>query len=150
MVKAKRFQPLAVLNEKLKKLDIFEDDDLPAHRHTTVPGSVVTPNAHLTTPPPPIKIEPEIIVTRDHWQRQTPNGACSDPLCGKRLGNVAGNINCRKCGKLFCEEHTMYQMKLSRTAQHDTTRGTWSRVCETCYKSRDGYSDSTGEQRKCS
>lgn len=38
----------------------------------------------------------------------------------------------------------MYQMKLSRSASHDPVRGYWCRVCETCYKSRDGYNDHNG------
>ena len=38
----------------------------------------------------------------------------------------------------------MYQMKLSRSAQHEPVRGFWCRVCETCYKSREGYNDKTG------
>lgn len=50
----------------------------------------------------------------------------------------------RKCGKLFCEEHTMYQIKLSRSAQHEPVRGFWCRVCETCFKSREGYNDRSG------
>jgi hypothetical protein len=39
----------------------------------------------------------------------------------------------------------MYQMKLSRSAQHEPVRGLWYRVCETCYKSRDGYNDHNGK-----
>ena len=38
----------------------------------------------------------------------------------------------------------MYQMKLSRSAQHEPVRGLWCRVCETCFKSRDGYNDHHG------
>ena len=38
----------------------------------------------------------------------------------------------------------MYQMKLSRSAQHEPVRGFWCRVCETCYKSREGYNDHQG------
>ena len=41
----------------------------------------------------------------------------------------------------------MYQMKLSRSAQHEPVRGLWCRVCETCYKSRDGYNDHNGFER---
>lgn len=41
----------------------------------------------------------------------------------------------------------MYKMKLSRSAQHEPVRGMWCRVCETCYKSREGYSDRTGFER---
>jgi rabenosyn-5 len=38
----------------------------------------------------------------------------------------------------------MYQMKLSRSAQHEPIRGFWCRVCETCFKSREGYNDHNG------
>ena len=38
----------------------------------------------------------------------------------------------------------MYQMKLSRSAGHEPVRGVWCRVCETCYKSREGYNDHNG------
>lgn len=38
----------------------------------------------------------------------------------------------------------MYQMKLSRSANHEPVRGFWARVCETCYKSREGYNDHVG------
>lgn len=41
----------------------------------------------------------------------------------------------------------MYQMKLSRAAQHEPVRGFWCRVCETCYKTRPGYNDHTGFER---
>ena len=41
----------------------------------------------------------------------------------------------------------MYQMKLSRSAQHEPVRGFWARVCETCYKSREGYNDHIGVER---
>lgn len=81
------------------------------------------------------------MVSKTHWQRSSGYDACADPLCGKRLGATNGNVNCRHCGKLFCEEHTMYQMKLSRSAQHEPIRGLWCRVCETCYKSREGHND---------
>jgi hypothetical protein len=87
------------------------------------------------------------LVSRTHWQRSTGYDSCADPLCGKRLGASNGQVNCRHCGKLFCDEHTMYQMKLSRSAQHEPVRGVWCRVCETCFKSRPGYNDHHGFQR---
>lgn len=89
-------------------------------------------------------IDPEELVTRSHWQRSTGNDRCTEPACGKSLGPLNGNINCRKCGRLFCEMHTLYQMKLSRSAVHEPVRGYWCRVCETCYKSREGYNDHSG------
>ncbi|KAL8754598.1 MAG: hypothetical protein Q9199_004235 [Rusavskia elegans] len=134
MVKAKKFQPLAVLNQKFKSLDVFESNDAPRSPN-------LVPN---TTPQERAPPDPDEVIKRDHWQRHGAYDSCSDPACGKRLGSTNGNVNCRKCGKLFCDEHTMYQMKLSRSAQHEPVRGLWCRVCETCYKSRDGYNDRNG------
>ncbi|KAL8780531.1 MAG: hypothetical protein Q9213_006427 [Squamulea squamosa] len=134
MVKAKKFQPLAVLNQKFKSLDVFEPNDPPQYPKLT---SSTTPQERA----PP---NPDEVIKRDHWQRHGAYDRCSDPACGKRLGSTNGNVNCRKCGKLFCDEHTMYQMKLSRSAQYEPVRGLWCRVCETCYKSRDGYNDRNG------
>ncbi|KAI4150613.1 MAG: hypothetical protein LQ341_001062 [Variospora aurantia] len=139
MVKAKKFQPLAVLNQKFKGLDVFESNDRP-RSPSLLPSSAPQERA---APAP----DPDEVIKRDHWQRHGPYDKCSDPGCGRRLGSANGNVNCRKCGKLFCDEHTMYQMKLSRSAQHEPVRGLWCRVCETCYKSREGYSDRTGLEK---
>ncbi|KAK3688911.1 FYVE zinc finger-domain-containing protein [Podospora appendiculata] len=133
VLKAKRFQPLAVINQKLRGLEVFESNE-------TQPLSVPVAPGH----PAESVIDPEELVTRKHWQRTTGSDMCTDPLCGKRLGPLGGSVNCRKCGRLFCEEHTMYQMKLSRAAHYEPVRGVWCRVCETCYKSREGYNDHNG------
>ena len=161
MVRAKKFQPLAVLNQKLKGLDVFESNNEVTRSTPTPVRQGSDPGVHMlsattttaasgtSTPPPPPKpaIDPDEMVRKDHWQRRGYNDFCSDPTCGRRLGNTNGTVNCRHCGKLFCDEHTMYQMKLSRSASHDPVRGYWCRVCETCYKSRDGYNDRTGLER---
>lgn len=136
VLKAKRFQPLSLINQKLRGLEVFESNE-------TQPISVgIAPGRAIET-----VIDPEELVSRKHWERPTGNDVCTDPLCDRRLGPLGGSVNCRKCGRLFCEEHTMYQMKLSRAAHHEPVRGVWCRVCETCYKSREGYNDSTGLAR---
>ncbi|CCX14992.1 hypothetical protein FPQ18DRAFT_330445 [Pyronema domesticum] len=143
MLKAKTFQPVAVLNQKLKGLDVFETNEVPAiqqqQQQQQYPGQTIQPYAS-TTPQP----DADFYVTRSHWQKSYGDDYCLDPSCQRPLGVVNGCVNCRKCGKLFCEEHTMYQIKLSRSAQHEPVRGYWSRVCETCYKSRVGYNDHNG------
>ena len=154
MVKAKKFQPLAVLNQKLKGLDVFESNHdisrtgTPVPRTDSVPRDLKDPAPPPPPPKPaPVVVDPEDIITKQHWQRRTSYDVCSDPTCERRLGATTGIVNCRHCGKLFCDEHTMYQMKLSRSAQHEPIRGFWYRVCETCYKSRDGYTDRHGLER---
>ncbi|KAI1362021.1 FYVE zinc finger protein [Xylaria arbuscula] len=137
VLKAKRFQPLSLINQKLRGLDVFESNE---SAPPPPPVSVRTSRA----PVPETHIDPDDLITTSHWQRSGINDLCTDPACGKRLGAVNGSINCRQCGRLFCEEHTMYQMKLSRSAAHEPVRGYWYRVCETCYKSREGYNDHNG------
>ena len=146
MIKAKKFQPLAVLNQKLKSLDVFESNDEVANGvQATKKGS--DPNPTIPTAPRPPLPDTDEVITREHWQRPGKFDTCSEPMCGKPLGSTNGCIHCRHCGKLFCDEHTMYQMKLSRSAKHEPVRGIWCRVCETCYKSREGYNDKVGLER---
>ncbi|KAG5979790.1 hypothetical protein E4U55_004748 [Claviceps digitariae] len=135
VLKAKRFQPLSLINQKLRGLDVFESNaSQPSASPAPVPGK-----ASIESP-----FDPDDLITRSHWQRPTNHDLCTDPACGKRLSPMNGSINCRHCGRLFCEQHTMYQMKLSRSANHEPVRGYWARVCETCFKSRDGYNDHNG------
>jgi hypothetical protein len=148
MTKAKKFQPLAVLNQKLRGLEVFEaNDDRPAPSHSRQVSGIAAPVPAAVAPTPEISADPDVVVTQTHWQRTTGFDTCLDPMCGKRLGGSTGQVNCRHCGKLFCEEHTMYQMKLSRAAIHEPVRGLWCRVCETCYKTRAGYNDHSGLER---
>ncbi|KAK7748224.1 carboxypeptidase Y-deficient [Diatrype stigma] len=140
VLKAKKFQPLSIINQKLRGLDVFESNEsLPPPPTPTL----VQPTTR-SSPLPELPFDPDDVITRSHWQRSGIHDLCTDPACGKRLGAVNGSVNCRKCGRLFCEEHTMYQMKLSRSATPEPVRGYWYRVCETCYKSREGYNDHNG------
>ncbi|TPX37566.1 hypothetical protein SmJEL517_g00670 [Synchytrium microbalum] len=95
----------------------------------------------------------EITVTKDHWQREGPYDTCSFPTCKKALHNNAPfettrKHHCRKCGKIYCDTHANYQMKLApHDARHDAVNGVWCRVCETCYKGREGYIEPIGTLR---
>ncbi|KAJ5917932.1 hypothetical protein N7454_010307 [Penicillium verhagenii] len=145
MEKARKFQPLAVLNQKLKGLDVFESNE---NQTASVVSRPLAATTHAgSSESTPKLLDPEDLITREHWQAGCLYDTCLEPSCGKRLNGTNGCVNCRKCGKLFCEEHTMYQMKLSRSAQYEPVRGIWARVCETCYKSREGYNDHNGSIR---
>lgn len=49
-----------------------------------------------------------------------------------------------RCGRLHCDTHSLFQMKLDRTCLHSPETGIWCRVCQSCYQCRDGYLDSFG------
>ena len=75
--------------------------------------------------------------------------ACAFETCQSQLGIIHGKHLCPKCLKWYCESHSRFQMKLrhvssSQTYIHDTNNGFWTRVCQTCYSSRDGYNDRHG------
>ncbi|KAJ2900248.1 hypothetical protein MKZ38_002530 [Zalerion maritima] len=149
VLKAKRFQPLSlfVATQKLRGLEVFESNESLPLAAPSSSFSAPIPSAPVVSrgpADPPSPIDPDDLITRKHWQRSTPSDVCTEPTCGKNLGPLVGSVNCRSCGKLFCEQHTMYQMKLSRAASHEPTRGYWARVCETCYKTREGYNDHVG------
>jgi rabenosyn-5 len=127
-----------MINMKLRGLEVFESNE------TNLISPPLVSASSASKLPIEAPIDPEELITRHHWQRSTGYDMCTDPTCGKGLGPINGNVNCRKCGRLFCEQHTMYQMKLSRSANHEPVRGYWARVCETCYKSREGYNDHNG------
>jgi hypothetical protein len=137
VLKAKRFQPLSLINQKLRGLDVFESNE-------SAPSPGIPTPAAAGKLPLEGPVDPDELITRKHWQATTHDDYCTDPTCGRSLGPIAGSVNCRHCGRLFCEEHTMYQMKLSRSANPEPVRGYWARVCETCYKSREGYNDHSG------
>jgi rabenosyn-5 len=117
MNKAKSLPPVVALNQKLGKSEPFERNGDQFVGRNGVDATVVS----------------DEIVTRKHWQPETGNDYCSEPSCSKPLNNKNGHINCsseeceililgRKCGKLFCDAHTMYQIKLSMSAQWEPVR----------------------------
>ncbi|KAF6520057.1 hypothetical protein HZS61_016474 [Fusarium oxysporum f. sp. conglutinans] len=62
VLKAKRFQPLSLINQKLRGLDVFESNEsLPV----SAPSSAAGKNP-LEGP-----VDPDELITRHHWQRST-------------------------------------------------------------------------------
>uniref|UniRef100_A0A093VUX0 Vacuolar segregation protein pep7 n=1 Tax=Talaromyces marneffei PM1 TaxID=1077442 RepID=A0A093VUX0_TALMA len=107
MDKAKRFQPLAVLNQKLKGLDVFESNE-----NAQPPSIAIARQA-----PGPVPVEaklpdPDEVITREHWQPRGPYDICCEPSCGKRLTSTNGSVNCRKCGLI--RDHTEEFAKLRK------------------------------------
>ncbi|RKO90920.1 FYVE zinc finger-domain-containing protein [Blyttiomyces helicus] len=86
----------------------------------------------------------ETPINRGHWQREGANDVCASAGCGKSLGMRNGKHNCRRCGRLYCDAHSSYQMRLTTDARHDPVNGHWHRTCGSCFEGRDGYRDTSG------
>lgn len=86
--------------------------------------------------------ETDEVVDRRHWQHDSVTTRCGIQPCASSLKSKT--INCRHCGRIFCDLHTRYQMRLSRSANYEPVRGIWCRVCKTCYESRVWYRDTDG------
>lgn len=82
-------------------------------------------------------------ITRAHWRQPSITGAleCSQPGCNRTLTIKNGIVNCRKCGKLFCNEHTHCKVRLRNPLPGEgklpvydcTSEGVWCRSCKACY-----------------
>jgi hypothetical protein len=81
---------------------------------------------------------------RDHWKvckqfqditdRQPDSDApsCDHPMCTKRFSLFDRRHHCRRCGKIYCGEHSAHQLLLDQDAGFHPF-GTVSRGCDVCY-----------------
>lgn len=71
--------------------------------------------------------------TRRHWVKDEAVTACGIPSCNKTFNFFERRHHCRKCGGIFCKEHTSHSLYINRMAQFTTGgRGTLSKVCDNC------------------
>ncbi|KAF5560952.1 vacuolar segregation PEP7 [Fusarium napiforme] len=95
VLKAKRFQPLSLINQKLRGLDVFESNE-------SLP--VAAPSSAAGKNPLEGPVDPDELITRHHWQRSTSYDLSNPPekltqSNGSLLGPVtslAGQKNPRK------------------------------------------------------
>lgn len=73
--------------------------------------------------------------TRKHWLKDETVYKCGIPQCPKEFNFFERRHHCRKCGGIFCKEHTSHFLYINHLAQFTTGgRGTLSRVCDNCIK----------------
>lgn len=71
--------------------------------------------------------------TRKHWLKDESVVECGIGSCHKHFNFFERRHHCRKCGGIFCKEHTSHFLYINHLAQFTTGgRGTLSRVCDNC------------------
>lgn len=71
--------------------------------------------------------------TRHHWLRDESVVECGIASCKKKFNFFERRHHCRKCGGIFCKEHTLNFLYINHLAQFTLGgRGTLSRVCMNC------------------
>lgn len=80
-------------------------------------------------------------LSRSHWKQpsSTHSNVCSHRGCKTVLNVKNGVVNCRKCGRLFCDRHTSYRARLSndkppqKGPKYDPAHGQLAICCEKCF-----------------
>ncbi|KAL9612993.1 MAG: hypothetical protein Q9167_002426 [Letrouitia subvulpina] len=75
--------------------------------------------------------------TRDHWKPDANASICDAPTCQKSFNLFERRHHCRRCGHIFCNAHSQYQIPLDHRADFHPD-GTLSRACKHCW---DRYCD---------
>ena len=71
--------------------------------------------------------------TRKHWVKDEAVLKCGIAHCPKTFNFFERRHHCRRCGGIFCKEHTMHYLYINHLAQFTTGgRGTLSKVCDNC------------------
>lgn len=71
--------------------------------------------------------------TRRHWVKDESVNKCGIPTCTKVFNFFERRHHCRKCGGIYCKEHTSHYLYINHLAQFTTGgRGTLSKVCDNC------------------
>ncbi|WEJ93940.1 Zn finger protein [Yamadazyma tenuis] len=71
--------------------------------------------------------------SRKHWLKDETVYKCGITQCPREFNFFERRHHCRKCGAIFCKEHTSHFLYINHLAQFTTGgRGTLSRVCDGC------------------
>ncbi|KAI1878194.1 uncharacterized protein JN550_000376 [Neoarthrinium moseri] len=70
--------------------------------------------------------------TREHWKPDTESAICDEPSCMRHFNYWTRRHHCRKCGNIFCDTHSAFDVPLDQDANYNP-RGTVSRACSHCH-----------------
>ncbi|KAK4139295.1 uncharacterized protein C8A04DRAFT_33234 [Dichotomopilus funicola] len=75
---------------------------------------------------------PTGLPTRQHWKPDQESTICDDTACKRHFSYFIRRHHCRKCGNIFCDDHSAFEIPLDQDANFNP-RGVPSRACGHCY-----------------
>ncbi|KAH8731606.1 hypothetical protein GQ44DRAFT_604360 [Phaeosphaeriaceae sp. PMI808] len=73
-------------------------------------------------------------ITRNHWQADGSTQICQATACQEPFGFFQRRHHCRKCGGIFCWQHSSKQVRLDELARFHPD-GALHRACDRCHGS---------------
>ncbi|KAK0711347.1 hypothetical protein B0H67DRAFT_493847 [Lasiosphaeris hirsuta] len=70
--------------------------------------------------------------TRRHWKADEESAVCDHATCKRYFSYFTRRHHCRKCGNIFCDTHSNFEIPLDQDANYNP-RGINSRACAHCY-----------------
>ncbi|ORY69710.1 uncharacterized protein BCR38DRAFT_90742 [Pseudomassariella vexata] len=70
--------------------------------------------------------------TRVHWKPDNESTICDEPSCMRSFSYWNRRHHCRKCGNIFCDAHSSFDIPLDQDAQYNP-KGAISRACGHCH-----------------
>ncbi|KAI1450926.1 FYVE-domain-containing protein [Annulohypoxylon stygium] len=83
--------------------------------------------------------------TRQHWKPDPESRMCDDPACLRQFNYWTRRHHCRKCGNIFCDSHSAFDVPLDQDANYNP-RGTPSRACSHCFSEFKAWRSRTNSQ----
>ena len=70
--------------------------------------------------------------TKDHWKPDGASSSCNAPRCDQPFTFLNRRHHCRRCGNIFCGEHSANMVPLDQHARFHPD-GALARACECCW-----------------
>ncbi|CAK7221840.1 Zn finger protein [Sporothrix curviconia] len=73
------------------------------------------------------------VPSRSHWKPDTESTMCDEPTCKKSFNYFTRRHHCRRCGNIFCDFHSAFEIPLDEKANYNP-KGSSNRACAYCFR----------------
>ena len=71
---------------------------------------------------------------------------CDEPTCKRYFSYFTRRHHCRRCGNIFCDQHSSYGIPLDQHAEYNPRANALSRSCNHCYSEYNAWRSRTNSQ----